>query len=91
MRNKLFVIGSPIEQSKSPEVMKDFINRDGLAKSFVFSYEELSTSEFFISMVSAAPVVNPLKTPEMISYSSASLRALEAIDFGLLSKRILSM
>ena len=34
MRNKLFVIGSPIEQSKSPEVMKDFINRDGLELTY---------------------------------------------------------
>lgn len=36
MRNKLFVIGSPIEQSKSPEVMTDFIKANGLD----FTYEK---------------------------------------------------
>lgn len=60
MRNKLFVIGSPIEQSKSPEVMKDFINRDGL---------ELNYEKKEINKDGLESFVNEAKTGEVLGFN----------------------
>ena len=49
MRNKLFVIGSPIEQSKSPEVMKEFICRDGLDLTYEKREVNISNLDKFIA------------------------------------------
>ena len=60
MRNKLYVIGSPIEQSKSPEVMKDFINIDGL---------ELTYEKREINKDGLESFVNEAKTGEVLGFN----------------------
>lgn len=87
MRNKLFVIGSPIEQSKSPEVMTDFIKANGL--DLIYEKREVNKDslESFVNEAQNGEVLGfnittPLKE-DILNYAddmSEAVKTLEAAN-----------
>ena len=61
MRNKLFVIGSPIEQSKSPEVMTDFINANGLDLTYEKREVNKDCLERFVNEAQNGDLKQPIR------------------------------
>ena len=98
MRNKLFVIGSPIEQSKSPEVMKDFINKDGLELTYEKKEINKDGLESFANEAKTGEVLGfnittPLKE-EILKYAdevSEAVKILEAANTASLANGKISL
>ena len=87
MRNKLYVIGSPIEQSRSPEVMKTFIDEKGLDLSYERREVNKDSLESFIKEARGGEtlgfnITTPLKDA-VLSYAddmSDAVKVLEAAN-----------
>ncbi len=82
MRNKLYVIGSPITHSKSPEVMKNFIDEAGLDLSYERREVNKDSLASFVSEAKSGEVLGfnittPLKEEVLKHADEVS----EAVDF----------
>ena len=98
MRNKLFVIGSPIEQSKSPEVMTDFIKANGLDLSYEKREVNKDGLESFVNEAQNGEVLGfnittPLKE-DILKYTdevSEAVKTLEAANTASLASGKMSL